>query len=114
MSWWCPSGACGTAMKLGVFHVVVAPRGMPTGKGSDHMVQAQLSSRPASGIDQVITSEGSLLPAPAFANIPARGFMDPDVLDAQTAFFVRFLDVLHDTDAVRTSHRRTVDLLGVQ
>ena len=78
------------------------------------MVQAQLSSRPASGIDQTITSEGPLLPAPAFANIPARGFMDPDVLDAQTAFFVRFLDVLHDTDAVRTSHRRTVDLLGVQ
>lgn len=48
------------------------------------------------------------------ANIVVRGFMDPSALDAQTAFFVRFLDVLHATKAIRASHRRTVELLDIK
>jgi ubiquinone/menaquinone biosynthesis C-methylase UbiE len=51
---------------------------------------------------------------PPPAKITARAFMDPAALDAETTFFVRYLDVLHATAAVRASHQREVALLGVR
>lgn len=65
-------------------------------------------------MDIADASEMPLLPAPPPANITVRAFMDPAALSARTAFFVRFLDLLHATDGVRASHRRTVELLRVR
>ncbi len=48
------------------------------------------------------------------ARVVLRAFMDPAALDEQSAFFVRFLDLLHGLDGVRASHRRTVELLGLR
>jgi ubiquinone/menaquinone biosynthesis C-methylase UbiE len=49
------------------------------------------------------------------AHVPHRAFMALDEeVDERTAFFVRFLDLLHGLDGVRASHRRSVELLGVR
>jgi SAM-dependent methyltransferase len=48
------------------------------------------------------------------ADTAHRAFMDPAELDAATAFWVRFLDVLHGFPEVRANHRRIVDLLGLR
>jgi ubiquinone/menaquinone biosynthesis C-methylase UbiE len=45
--------------------------------------------------------------------IPHRAFMDLDKTDEKTAFWVRFLDVVHGIAGIRANHRRTVELLGV-
>jgi ubiquinone/menaquinone biosynthesis C-methylase UbiE len=45
--------------------------------------------------------------------IPQRAFMNLDQTDEQTAFWARFLDVVHGFEGIRANHRRTVELLGV-
>jgi ubiquinone/menaquinone biosynthesis C-methylase UbiE len=47
--------------------------------------------------------------------MPHRAFVAlDDEVDERTAFFVRFLDLLHGLDGVHASHRRTVELLGLR
>lgn len=48
------------------------------------------------------------------AQVPHRAFMALDDVDERTAFFVRFLDLLHDLGGVRASHRRSFELLGLR
>jgi SAM-dependent methyltransferase len=78
------------------------------------MALLQTTARSSSSMDLTATHAELRTAAQTPANIVVRGFMDPIALDAQTAFFVRFLDVLHATDAIRASHRRTVALLDVR
>jgi SAM-dependent methyltransferase len=77
------------------------------------MSQSLSPSQPAAVMDLAMEStQASAFEKPA--NIPARGFMDPAALDAQSAFYVRFLDIIHDMDGVRANHRRIVDLLDLR
>ena len=48
------------------------------------------------------------------ADTAYRAFMDPAALDAATAFWIRFLDVMHGFPEVEANHRRIVDLVGVR
>lgn len=45
------------------------------------------------------------------ADTSYRAFMDPAALDAESAFWARFLDVMHGLPAVRANHRRVMELL---
>jgi SAM-dependent methyltransferase len=77
------------------------------------MVASPILPHQFSIMDVMADAGVAVTPAHFPANIPVRAFMDPDALVAEPAFFVRFLDVLHATDAIRASHRRTVELLGI-
>ena len=48
------------------------------------------------------------------ADTAYRAFMDPAALDAATAFWVRFLDVMHGFPEVQDNHRRLVSRLDVR
>lgn len=47
------------------------------------------------------------------ANTAFRDFMDPAALDGASAFWVRFLDVMHAFPEVRSNHRHLVERLGL-
>lgn len=47
------------------------------------------------------------------ADTAHRAFMDPDALDAASAFWVRFLDVMHAFPATRANRRHVIELLGI-
>jgi cyclopropane fatty-acyl-phospholipid synthase-like methyltransferase len=53
-------------------------------------------------------------PPPPIAVAPHRAFIDPAALAAETAFWVRFLDVMHSFPAVRANYQRAVKLLGLR
>lgn len=48
------------------------------------------------------------------ADTAYRAFMDPAALDGASAFWVRFLDVMHAFPEVRSNHGRIVDRLGLR
>lgn len=48
------------------------------------------------------------------ADTAHRAFMDPAALDAATAFWVRFLDVMNGFPEVQANHRRIRDRLGLR
>jgi SAM-dependent methyltransferase len=46
--------------------------------------------------------------------IAVRAFVEPAVLDAASAYWARFLEIMHGLDAVRANHRRVRALLGLR
>ena len=48
------------------------------------------------------------------ADTAHRAFMDPGALDAASAFWVRFLDVMHGFTGVQANHRRLIELLDIK
>ncbi len=78
------------------------------------MTSSQVLSRQATVVDGAAPSGTPLGVSRTPANIPVRGFMDPATIEARTAFFVRFLDVLHGTDGIRASHQHTAEMLGIR